>query len=430
MKWQNRIIIGLVTALLLGGAASFFWRMLPEKRSLSSRVSSDSTPDAFVMPAESATDTSLALFMHQMEPGNVLTEPLFNKGMVSLASTAAKTGEASLIGKALRDGLFLYLNRVNAEQSNHARVSLDQRDDAGQVLQAVQHVGELLEDHHLFFSSMGDNTLEKVYIPLLSEGKVALIFPVAGMRPSYETNTPAIFFRPSYIQEVSALVYYALEILKKKKVGVFFEESEWGREAKEAVEHALATYGIPLAAAASYQPGTVNVQSALRQMQQAEPHVVICVSSARPAYNFIREAINHQLHYVSFLGISRLTNIAEHLRTSRGTTLVTSSVVPNPHNSQLPIVDLYRQDMQRYLPNKGLSTHSLEGYINSMLFTFYLEYMSPQATVGDLISVMKNTKNLLFKGLDLDCSNNTLSHTIWINEGSEQQWHEYTVRNA
>jgi ABC-type branched-subunit amino acid transport system substrate-binding protein len=225
-------------------------------------------------------------------------------------------------------------------------------------------------------------------------------------------------------------VYYATHILKKQKIAVFYEESEWGRVAKDAVEHSLAAQGIALTVAAPYQPGTVNVHAALAQMQHAEPHVVICIASARPAYNFIREAINQQLHYVSFLGISRLTNIAEHLRTSRGITLVTSSVVPNPHNSQLPIVDEYRQDMQRYLPNKGLSTYSLEGYINSMLLSFYLEQMPTGATVNDLWQTMHQTRNLNFKGLDLEQHNNTLSHTIWINEGSGQQWHEYVVRDS
>ena len=124
-------------------------------------------------------------------------------------------------------------------------------------------------------------------------------------------------------------------------------------------------------AAGSYQPGSVNVQAALSVIEKSEPHVVICIANGRPAYNFIREAVNRRLHYVSFLGISLLSGIAQHLQESRGISLVTSSVVPNPYNSNLSIAVQYRDDMQRYLPNKGLSTSSFEGYVNSMLLTFF-----------------------------------------------------------
>ena len=165
-------------------------------------------------------------------------------------------------------------------------------------------------------------------------------------------------------------------------------------------------------------------------IEKSEPHVVICIANGRPAYNFIREAVNRRLHYVSFLGISLLSGIAQHLQESRGISLVTSSVVPNPYNSNLSIAVQYRDDMQRYLPNKGLSTSSFEGYVNSMLLTYFLQQLSADATIGDLISAMEHMQPINFKGLNLEHNNHTLSHTVWINEGRNTTWHEYAVRNA
>ena len=58
---------------------------------------------------------------------------LIQKRSLPLATLLAKTGEASLRGKALSDGLFLYLNKINTEHGGLAgriRISLDQRDDS------------------------------------------------------------------------------------------------------------------------------------------------------------------------------------------------------------------------------------------------------------------------------------------------------------
>lgn len=434
MKKKIIIISSLLCAAVAITSVAWIWWpavIAPPKKEAVIELVDQAGPEAPQEVAHSAADTSLAMLAQHSSSGAALHTPLIRDEQLSFATTLAKSGEASLIGKALGDGLFLYLNKINSQHGGLGgkyRLTLDQRDDGGQLLTAAHHVGELLEKTPVFFSPMGDIAFEKAYLPLLNAGKAAVFFPAVGMRPELQTQPPLMFFRPSYVQEVAGLVHYANEILKKTKIAVFYEESAWGKKGRDAVEHLLAARGLSLAGDASYQPGTVNVSTALAAMRTVEPHVVICVASGRPAYNFIREAVNQQLHYISFLGISRLDGIAHHLQASRGITLVTTSVVPNPHNSQLPIVQEYRKDMQQYLPNKGLATHSLEGYINSMLLVHYLQQLSTHATVHDLWQAMSGTSNLLFKGLSLSCVNNTLSQTIWINEGKKREWHEYTVR--
>lgn len=433
---MKRSIIVAISIFCIATAAGLSWAFWPRavhapEQSVTTESSLHDDVNAASEEAESAADTSLAMLAQHSAPGNVLQAPLIAEESLSFATTLAKSGEASLIGKALGDGLFLYLNKVNSQYGGlggQFRLRLDQRDDGGQLLTAAHHINDLLSKTPLFFSPMGDVAFEKAYLPLLRAGKAALFFPAVGMRPQLDAPAPLVFFRPSYVQEVAALVHYAISILKKNKIAVFYEESAWGKSGYHAVEKLLAEQGVSLAGAAAYQPGTVNISAALNEMRNVEPHVVICVASGRPAYNFIREAVNQQLHYMSFLGISRLDGIAQHLQDSRGITLVTTSVVPNPHNSQLPIVQEYRADMQQYLPNKGLATHSLEGYINSMLLVYYLQQLSSGALVQDVWQAMLQTQNVWFKGLALHCVDNTLSQTIWINEGADREWHEYTVR--
>ena len=156
--------------------------------------------------------------------------------------------------------------------------------------------------------------------------------------------------------------------------------------------------------------------------------MVLCLSSGRPTYNFIREAINQQMQSVAFLGLSRVAHIAPQLKKSRGVLLVTTSVVPNPYNSKLSIVQEYRTLMQQYLPNKGLSTDSLEGFIAGSLLGYFLEQSSQSTTVTQLLNKITQTRPLIFKGLALQYKEQTLSWSVWLNTGIESAWHEYSDR--
>ena len=383
--------------------------------------------------ARSASGTSGRL---EREPagaspqGPVSLRPLLNdEAEVHIATTLAKTGEAALLGKALSDGLFLYLNRINSADGGIGgviQVMLDQRDDESRLRTGAKHILKLKRTIPLFFSPLSDGLLEKVLVPLLDKDEAACLFPVAGIRPRPLPEN-LVYFRASYVDELHALVHYTRNVLKKQRIALFYEDSSWGRTAKAALTQILKFYKLKLLTSASYQSGTVNVMPALKKMAAAEPQVVICVANGRPAYNFIREAVNDKLHYVQFLGISRLAGIQEHLLASRGITLTTSSVVPNPRTSSLPIVKQYRADMQHYLPNKGLSTYGLEGYICSALVSDALTKLPANATVGTLLGSFEKLRGVNFQGMPLSYYKGGLSHSVWMNDGPDTEWRHYQL---
>ena len=363
-----------------------------------------------------------------------LDAPLVNSGKIMLGTSIPKTGELGLAGRGLSDGLFLFLNKTNTVDHGVWRtcsVSLDQRDDSGLVARALPHVYDLLSKSPLFLAPAGDIVFEKVYFPLLRQGAIAVFFPAVGLRQENVDELPVVWFRPSYALEVAALIKYALRSLKVSKMAVFYEESAWGLEAKKAAEAVLKKEnGCALCASASYQPNTVTIQGAVSEIKKTAPQVVLCLAGGRATYNFIREALNQQMHAVSYLGLSRTAAVAPQLKKARGVTLFTASVVPNPHKSQLPIVASYRTFMQRYLPNKGLSTESLEGYIAASLFIYFCSLLSPRASAGDLMKLIKQPREILFKGLRLYYKNHSLSSAVWINGGVDMVWDEWGGEDA
>lgn len=359
-------------------------------------------------------------------------QPLFKDGQVSMGSIIPRTGEFGALGASLTDGIFLGLNKVNTIEGGirkKYRVALDQRDDGSDILRASVHMYDLIAKSQLFLLPLGDVTFEKVLLPLAAQGKAALVFPCTGMRPKIADELPVIWLRPPYRQEVAALLDYAVNNLKQTKIALFYEDSGWSIKIKEEVEATLKRkYNLTLTGASSYEPKTVAADDAVREIKKSNPQVILMASTARAAYGFIREAINQQLHYCSFLGISRTASVAPQLKASRGITLVTSSVVPNPYNSPVPVVKQYRTFMQQYLPNKDLSEESLEGFLSVSLLAYFMRKIAaPEPTVGDLLSVIaREGKNLLFKGIPLKYLDKTLSWTVWLNTGIDTEWNTYT----
>ncbi|MEI7580459.1 MAG: ABC transporter substrate-binding protein [bacterium] len=350
---------------------------------------------------------------------------------IVLGATIAKTGENGSAGQALGDGVFLALNGINTMCGGvwgNTRLSLDQRDDSGVIARAIPHIYDLLSKTPFFFAPTGEVVFEKVYLPLLRKNALSVFFPAVGMRAGVTSDLPVVWFRPPYTFEVEALLHYAVNTIKKTKISLFVEESSWGSETRSAVETVLKEkYGLTLCSVASYQPNTVLIQDAIAEFKKTRPQVILCVSSGRATYNFIREAINQELHAVDFLGLSSLAAIAPQLKKLRGVRLVTTSVVPNPHKSKLPIVEQYRNYMQQYLPNKGLSTSSLEGFIAGSLFAYFMGLQMQHATGGELFATIADVARcMVFKGLVLRYKDKTISWSVWLNTGIENIWNEYS----
>lgn len=351
---------------------------------------------------------------------------------VSLGSLIAQSGDDALIGKSLHDGIFLYLNHYKARKKPLATsytVSLDVRDYRDKIVEGMSEIEPLLSKTNTFFAPFSEHFLVHGFVPLMKKHSlVSLLFPVSGKRKleGIEINERVVWFRPSYAQELRALITHAVTVLQKKKIGVFYEESSWGREALASLEQFVKRFPHVSLSTSWYQSNTINISSAVKAFQKSQPDIIICISDPRPAYSLIKEAINNKLHYVTFMGISRLAGIQENVEKSRGIRLITSSVVPNPFTSQLPIVKAYRKDMAQFLSNKSLSVYSLEGYIVARLLIHYLDQIvAKQGSWNDLYTLIC-TQRLSFGGLSLEYYNHTLSHTVWINDGMKNsKWKQY-----
>ncbi|MCB9493400.1 MAG: ABC transporter substrate-binding protein [Epsilonproteobacteria bacterium] len=355
----------------------------------------------------------------------IQTKIVSGKTQIPISASLPLKGEISIIGKQLFDGITLFFKKMKKDFKELVfNFHLYALNDSALIPKVRRNIGKMSPHSPLFLSFFGTEVVGAI-MPHIHTGELANIFPIEGS-PGLRTeqNVNSVYFRASNELELKALIDHSVKVLYKKKFAVFYEASDWGEGAVILIEKILNEHGLKLMAKAGYPARTVNIKQAVDFLSAYSPNAILCIAHARPAYNFIRQVINKGLHQTVFLGLSTLFSIQRPLRRSRGIQLITSSVVPSPFTSKLPIVEEYRKDMQEYLPYKTLSPFSLEGYINAALLCECFKRITLPLNSDKVISILEDMQQENFKGLELNFSaqNRTLSHQVWINIGQKEEW--------
>lgn len=355
----------------------------------------------------------------------------FNKqNEIVLGTTGPLSGSLYKLGNDFSKGTGIVFNEVNQQQGVHKHhIKFVIRDDEYEQSGIKKNISNLIKETSILFGTFSSDSLYA--IPDEQFNNLLVLFPDAGVskyrNPKYSS---LFFFRPSTKEEVEALISYAVNVLFKRKMAIFYEDSYWGADGMQSAKKYIESLGkekAELVTTAPYVRNTVNIQEAVGAIAKKSPEAVICISHYRPTYDFIKQMLNKGQQKTSFLGVSETALIQEYLQQSRGVPLISTSIVPSPWKSKLKIAQEYRRDMTKYLPNLKLSSISFEGYINAKLFVDALKKVTPPITKGKITQSLENYKDTNFKGLQIsfDPATRSLSKSIWINESKYAEWKKF-----
>jgi ABC-type branched-subunit amino acid transport system substrate-binding protein len=347
------------------------------------------------------------------------------KNEITIGTTLPTSGGVSLIGQDLSCGMDLIFNKLNPTGGiGGSLIKIKTLDSENEVIIAQKNIQTLAEATPIFLGVFGSETLTSVLTSIKTE-QLCMIFPIAGDMAFRKPELRYLVnFRASIADEITALLTYSVTKLYRNKVGIFYEDSEWGEEGLRQAEGALKRLGYSSLVSASYPENTVEITAAIGKIADKSPNVILCISHARPTYNFIIQALKKGLKSCKFLGLGEVVPIQEILQKSRGINLITSSVVPSPFKGEIPIVVQYRKDMAQFYANKSMSQFFLEGYCSASIFAECLKQTPPPHTLASLLAKIEGLKNTDFGGLNLDFDpeTRTLSSDVWINIGNEKPW--------
>jgi len=287
-------------------------------------------------------------------------------------------------------------------------------------------IKKLQKQSPIFVGLVGLGTLFFL-IQQLKKKKMLLYFPTVGDVDLRKLNFEnLVYFRPSYEQELKALVSYCINVRRRKKVAIFYEASEWGERLHATLLRLLKPYDIDVVIEASYPQSTVEVKNATTAISNASPNAVFCLAHPRSAYSFIRNAPNvgTGLHNSLFFGLSELQVIQKLLLTDRGMNIITTCVVPDPKQEpEMPIIKEYMHAMKSFLSFRDHSPFYLEAYIGITLFVELLNMVKQPFTLEKIAKAVQGLRGKTIKGLKLRGSRGgALSAHVWINPGVNKKW--------
>lgn len=416
---------------------------LPQAQSLeliASSVRAKTPPLTIKLQPEAISEQVLTktLFVDAQAPAELeISNPYYNQTLpdfstlasakkeIVLGATLPTGGAVSLIGQDISYGMDLVFNQINQTGGLQGNlIKIKALDSANEVMLAEKNIRDLTQATSFFLSVFGSEAVASV-LDLIKANKIFMLFPSAGdamFRKSELRNI--LHFRASIADEISALISYAATKLYRNKIGIFYEDSRWGEEGLQQAEAALKKLGFKSLVSASYPENTVEITAAINKIADKSPNAVLCISHARPTYNFIIQALKKGLKSCKFLGLGEVVPIQEILQKSRGINLITSSVVPNPIKSEIPLVVRYRKEMAQFFANKNMSQFFLEGYCAASILVDCLKQIPPPFTLKNLVARLEGFKKFDFEGLSLnfDPATRSLSTDVWINIGKDKLW--------
>lgn len=336
------------------------------------------------------------------------------------------------LGFLSRKGLTLCFNRENREHGgiNNKFIRLVALDNEYSDAPTRALANVLLNTFKtpLCVSSLGTGATLTL-ATFAAEHNMLLLFPYTGSDAIRTEKMPCVInLRASYQSEATALVDYALQTLKKKKIAILYQEDGYGRVGRDAALARLKEhYNIENIVSAGYQANTVNVQQAVEKIKNSLPEVIFFFSVQTTSEEFVRIYGLYELANVSLLGISPLTDaFKDHLR-DMGLTVFLSRVVPDPVTSDLAIAKEFREALAKYMPDEPVTDTVFEAYINAQFLVDTLKNMSEPFTIEKLATYFTGIKNVNYKGLQLnfDPQTRTLMHDVWIDDG--RVWSKVSV---
>ena len=338
-------------------------------------------------------------------------------------------GDMDVPGKKLLDGAAFCVGQLRAQLSKGA-VKFSYGGSSTKVGDAgVEQLLKFPSEVRIVIGATGSEYL----LQLLSHPqlkKMFYLFPIDGstmVREKASANT--IFFRPTYKQELRALVNYLMEKHLETKVAILYESGLWGSALYEELCQLLKEKNITPLIAARYQKNTVDVGRAIKAIGNAAPSAVLCLAKPRPAYKFVKDAVDFGMHSTVFLGLSPLLSIQHLLKNARGVDLVAISVVP-PETASLELVDHYKKFFGERFTFKRSNPYYLEAFLYSQLLLNGLQAVPEAAKQPELLlKYFESFKDKNFLGLPLSFNPSTrgLVTRLWIVPGNDKQWIEVAL---
>jgi branched-chain amino acid transport system substrate-binding protein len=220
-------------------------------------------------------------------------DPGVSKDKVVLGSFLPLQSGLAAGATQMKEGCDAYFKSINeAGGVNGRKIEWVVENDSYNPQQTAAVVKKLVDRDGIFalVSTLGTVTNLAV-LPFLAQRGVPIVNPAGGhtlLNKPTDKNVFGILPLSSEIGE--SMVDFALTKLGAKRVAIFFQNDQFGKDQRDGAVEALKRHGLQPAAEASYVPSDVDVSAQAVAIKQSDPDAVILGVIPKHGALFIKEA--------------------------------------------------------------------------------------------------------------------------------------------
>jgi ABC-type branched-subunit amino acid transport system substrate-binding protein len=300
-----------------------------------------------------------------------------------------------------------FFNYLNAQGGiNGRKINLIYKDDEYNPAKTVNVVHELVLQNNVFgiFEGLGTPTHTKV-VGYLNSTKVPDMFVASGC-PCWDNGTaqPYTFgWQPNYTIEGKILGQYLKQHFAGKKIGVFYQDDDFGNGGLTGIKDELPSSQI--VSAQPYQPGGTNVAPQISAIKAAGAEVL--VDFTVPIYTALGQLTSFTLGYKPQLVVSNVgidpTTVGGLLKTfskgKAGTELIegaiTDGYLPAPTDTSNPWIALFKKVHDQYDASAPFDGNVEYGMANAYTLAQALQVAGKSLTRQGLVNAVNSTGSKL-----------------------------------
>ncbi|MEH7253211.1 ABC transporter substrate-binding protein, partial [Neobacillus niacini] len=305
------------------------------------------------------------------------------------------SGDLSLLGNGVKDGLETYISYVNKEGGiNGRKVKLIAEDDAYQTSKTIAAAKKLVErDKVVAIVAPAGTAPTAAIAPYLEEKKVPMLFPYAfsealtnPIKRYTFTTLPDVRF------QMQILSNYINSELKHKKIAAIYQNDDFGQTAIKGLHDIFDGKGVKLTEL-PYDAGTDDFSGLVRQAKESSVEHVIFLGIPRDAALVMKSA-NQMGWKPQFSGHNALGD--PQTFALAGNELVEGALavgIMEPLDSNAQEIKDFIDHQKQFLPKTEATTYSLHGYNAMKLFASVVESIDGDITSEAIVNSLEKTEN-------------------------------------
>lgn len=210
--------------------------------------------------------------------GSAWADQGVSRDQIVLGSIQDLSGPLVTLGKPIQNGMILRVEQLNADGGIHGRkLRLIVEDSGYDPRKAVLAAQKLLTQDKIFsmLGSLG-SVVSLATLPLVLEKNVTHLFPVTAHHGNFEPYHKLKFATATPYPDSTRLgVKQMIQSTQAKRVGILYQDDEYGLEVLRGTEAALKDAGLSLIERTTYKRGATDFASQMQRLRAANLDLIV-----------------------------------------------------------------------------------------------------------------------------------------------------------